>query len=85
MIEAAAWAKPILSGPSLFNFATVSQMLIDADAMQVVATPADLAQAVGSLQRDLAAAEAMGQRALQVAEANRGALDRLLALIDKAC
>jgi 3-deoxy-D-manno-octulosonic-acid transferase len=81
MIEPAAWGKPILSGPSLFNFAEVSRLLIEAQGMQVVDNPAQLAESVVQLIGNTDQQQAMGQKALAVADANRGALDRLLAII----
>lgn len=81
MIEPAAWGKPVLSGPSLFNFAEVSRLLLSAGGMQVVATPQALSAAVAALLQDPASAARMGAAALAVAEANRGALARLLAQV----
>lgn len=82
LIEPAAWAKPIFCGPSLFNFAEVSRLLKEAAGLEVVDTPADLAAAVTQLLASADRAERMGVAAQQVAEANRGALDRLLTVID---
>lgn len=81
LIEPAAWAKPIFCGPSLFNFAEVSRLLQAASGLQVVETPSALATAVAGLLASPWHAQQMGQAAQAVAEANRGALDRLLAVI----
>lgn len=81
-IEPAAWAKPIVSGPSLFNFSEVSRLLIDAGALEVVSSPAQLVAVVGGLLAAPEQAQAMGVAAKQVAEANRGALERLLSEVD---
>jgi 3-deoxy-D-manno-octulosonic-acid transferase len=83
MIEPAAWGKPIFTGPSLFNFAEVSRLLIEAGGMGVVETPEDLADEVCRLIENPDQARAMGEKALAVADANRGALDRLLGIIDQ--
>lgn len=82
LIEPAAWAKPIFCGPSLFNFAEVSRLLQAASGLKIVETPTDLAVAVAQLLASEARAEHMGNAAQQVAEANRGALGRLLTVID---
>lgn len=81
LIEPAAWAKPIFCGPSLFNFAEVSRLLQAASGLQIVDTPADLAAGVAVLLATPERAQQMGFAAQQVAEANRGALERLLAVI----
>lgn len=81
MIEPAAWGKPVLTGPSLFNFAEVSRLLLVAGAMRVVATPEALTQQVSDLLQHPETAGHMGAAAQQVAEANRGALNRLLLLL----
>lgn len=81
-IEPAAWAKPILSGPSLFNFAEVSRMLTEVDGLQVVETPSQLAEEVSKLLNDPQLAETRGVAAKQVADENRGALERLLSVIE---
>lgn len=83
LIEPAAWAKPIFCGPSLFNFAEVSRLLKASAGLKVVETPTDLAVAVDQLLASEMRSERMGEAARQVAEANRGALERLLAVIDK--
>ncbi|BFM14006.1 lipid IV(A) 3-deoxy-D-manno-octulosonic acid transferase [Maricurvus nonylphenolicus] len=83
MIEPAAWGKPVFTGPSLFNFAEVSRLLIEAEGMGVVDTPEALASEVCRLIENPDQAKAMGENALAVADANRGALDRLLAIIDQ--
>lgn len=83
MIEPAAWAKPIISGPHVFNFTEVARLLETAGAM-VFASDADhLATTVVRILSDSALSEQQGQAALSVANANRGALARLLALIDR--
>lgn len=83
MIEPAHWGLPILSGPSLYNFAEASRLLRQADAMNVVADQEELAQRLIKLSTDPELRRVMGERAMSVAESNRGALDKLLALIEK--
>lgn len=83
MIEPAHWGLPILSGPSLYNFAEASRLLQQAEAMNVVANQEELAERLIKLSTDPELRQAMGARAMSVAESNRGALDKLLALIEK--
>lgn len=83
LIEPAAWAKPIFCGPSLYNFAEVSRLLKESSGLKVVETPTDLAVAVDQLLGSELRSDNMGEAAKQVAEANRGALQSLLNVIDK--
>ena len=84
MIEPAAWGKPTLSGLSVFNFAEVSRLLAEAGGLSLVENAAALAEAVITLIKNPEQAQQMGRQAQQVAEANRGALDRLLVVIDNS-
>ncbi len=84
MIEPAAWGKPTLSGLSVFNFAEVSRLLAEAGGLSLVEDAAALAEAVIALIKNPEQAQQMGRQAQQVAEANRGALDRLLVVIDNS-
>ncbi|UTA49694.1 lipid IV(A) 3-deoxy-D-manno-octulosonic acid transferase [Simiduia sp. 21SJ11W-1] len=83
MIEPAAWARPVLCGPHLFNFAEVSRLMIDAGGLQTVSDADAMAEAVVALAGSEAHRARMGLAAQAVAEANRGALARLLAEIDQ--
>ena len=84
MIEPAAWGKPTLSGLSVFNFAEVSRLLAEAGGLSLVGDAAALAESVIVLMKNPEQAQQMGLSAQQVAEANRGALERLLAVIDNS-
>ncbi len=81
-IEPAAWAKPVLSGSSLFNFSEVSRLLIEARALEIVETPELLSTSALRLLEDPSLMVKMGQSGKRVAEENRGALERLLSVID---
>ena len=84
MIEPAAWGKPTLSGLSVFNFAEVSRLLAEAGGLSLVEDAAALADATIELIENPEQALQMGQQAQRVAEANRGALERLLTVIDNS-
>jgi 3-deoxy-D-manno-octulosonic-acid transferase len=84
MIEPAAWGKPTLSGLSVFNFAEVSRLLAEAGGLILVEDADVLAETVIGLLEDPDQAQQMGQQAQSVAEANRGALDKLLRVIDNS-
>ena len=83
LIEPAAWALPIITGPALYNFAEVSSLLDDAGALSIANNSDELATAVIALLRSPARRAEMGLAAQRVATQNRGALARLLTLIDK--
>jgi len=81
LIEPAAWQLPIITGEHLFNFSEVSHLLKTADALLIVNGATTLAAAVIELLQDTVSRHAMGQRAQQVAESNRGALQRLIQVV----
>lgn len=81
LVEAAAWGLPLLSGPSQFNFAEVSKLLSDAGALKTVGNAGELAQAVIELLDLDELRSARGHAAREVAEANRGALEKTLSLV----
>lgn len=79
LLEPAAWAIPVLSGPSLFNFAEASSLLLAAGGLQLCDSPEEIVQAVSALLENKARGQEMGAAALAVVAENRGALERLLA------
>ncbi len=79
MLEPAALGKPVLFGPHRFNFAEISQLLIDQGAAEEIANADELAQTVIQLFGNSERRQQMGQQGLRVVEQNRGALERLLA------
>lgn len=83
LIEPAAWSLPVLSGPNLHNFAEVEQLLTDANALLIARDSQELSLQVLALLDDGSRRLEMGRAAKQVAEANRGALARLLDLIER--
>jgi len=81
LLEPAALALPVLTGPHVFNFRQITDLLVQAEGARVVADSAELAAALTALWADEALRRRMGQRARAVVDANRGALERCLALI----
>jgi len=76
-IEPAIWGLPIITGPSLFNFAEVSRLLIEAKALVIINSANNLASKLNEL-LNTDKGSAMGKGAQDVARQNQGALDRLL-------
>lgn len=82
LIEAAALGKPVLLGPSVFNFQEAAELAMSAGAAMQVADAEQLAEAAAALLQDAARARAMGQAGEAFARAHRGAVDRLFALLE---
>ena len=78
LLEPAALAKPVLSGPHLFNFLEIAAMLREAGALEEVEDAQGLALAVQRLFELPQDAQRMAQAGLNVMQANQGALQRLL-------
>lgn len=84
LIEAAAWGKPIISGPHLHNFAEISRLLTEKDALLISRNAAQLQEQLQHLLSDPAEIVRYGLQAQRVALQNRGALARLLTVIEDA-
>jgi 3-deoxy-D-manno-octulosonic-acid transferase len=83
LLEPAALALPVLSGPAQFNSPEVARALGRAGALTLVHDAAELALVLARLLADPAARARQGQAAGAAIEANRGAIERLLRLIDR--
>lgn len=84
LMEPAAWGLPMLSGSQLFNFAEASRLLRDAGGLFVSDDPEQLAGQLVTWLKDEKARRQAGEQARRVADANGGALDRLLVLVTEA-
>ena len=82
MIEASALGKAVVFGPHLFNFQEISTQLLEADAARIVHDSDALAGAISELLGDANLRHQLGQNGRQFIESNRGALQRLIALIE---
>jgi 3-deoxy-D-manno-octulosonic-acid transferase len=82
LLEPAALGIPVLIGPHNFNAVDIAELLIDDGSAQVVQTPDEIAERVIELFGDKAERERRGGAGRQVLEDNRGALRRLLELIE---
>ena len=81
MLEAAATSKPILFGPSVFNFEQIAQLLLEKDAAIQVDDADDLMKTISSLLLDDPKRRKLGENAKNLLEKHRGAIDRLMKLI----
>ncbi|MFV8818975.1 lipid IV(A) 3-deoxy-D-manno-octulosonic acid transferase [Haliea sp. E17] len=80
-LEAAAWGVPLLCGPHMFNFSEITRLLLAGGGMQQLAGGAELAPCVRGLLQDSVRCQAMGSAALAVVAANRGARERIVAMV----
>jgi len=83
LLEPASLGLPVLTGPHMFNFAEIHRLLQQADASIEVSNPKQLAQQVINLLNNPQRLKQMGENGLRLVQQNRGALDRVLALLER--
>jgi len=81
MLEAAAASKPILFGPSVFNFEKIAHLFLKKDAAIQVGDADDLMKTISALLLNDTKRQKLGENAKNSFEKNRGATDRLMKLI----
>lgn len=84
MIEAAAAGCPALFGPHTWNFLEAAEQAVARGAARRVADGAELRAALLELRQDPAARQAMAAAGLAFTAANRGAVEKVLALVRAA-
>jgi len=77
-LEPAALAKPVLMGPSVYNFSDISEHLLNANGLCHVKSANALATTINQLLSDDSARLTMGHNAQQLVKDNQGTLTRLL-------
>ena len=82
LIEPAALGVPVLTGPHTFNSEEIARLLIARGAVEVVRDAAELGTRVSQLLADPQARARIGAVASASVDSNRGALEKLLALIE---
>jgi 3-deoxy-D-manno-octulosonic-acid transferase len=83
VLEPAALGKPVVFGPHMFNFAAISELLLAQEAAYKVANGEELARVMGTWLADASERSRIGENGRAVVEKNRGAMERLLALIEE--
>jgi 3-deoxy-D-manno-octulosonic-acid transferase len=83
LLEPAALGLPVLAGPQQFNSPDIARILAEGGALTTVHGVADLAAALARLLGDPQQRARQGARARAAVEANRGAIGRLLSLVDQ--
>jgi 3-deoxy-D-manno-octulosonic-acid transferase len=81
LIEVCAQGKPVLMGPSTFNFADASRLAIEAGAMLQVGDAAELMSMAKALLQDDARRKKMSGAALSFAGAHAGATEKTMGLV----
>lgn len=82
LLEAAASGVPVAIGPHHFNFATMTELLCTEEGAMEVADTEALARLMISWLSDATERARIGENGRRIVEANRGALDRLMTLIE---
>src|SRR6185503_8426208 len=81
LIEACAAGKPVLIGPSMYNFEEAAGEALRAGAARRVRDARELVLEAGKLLQDRVAARRMGEAGRAFCAAHRGALERILEII----
>jgi 3-deoxy-D-manno-octulosonic-acid transferase len=82
LLEPAVLGRPIVVGPHNFNAPDIAQLMVDRGAARQVGSSEQLAAAILELAANSSLREQMGTRGSAIVAENRGALDRVLELID---
>ncbi|HSS64263.1 MAG TPA: glycosyltransferase, partial [Gammaproteobacteria bacterium] len=82
MLEPAALGIPVIVGPHVFNFQHISERLLELGIARQVSGPAELAASVSELLSDANQRHNVGQAAKRFVEENRGARDKVVAMVD---
>ena len=82
LLEPAALGVPILTGPHNFNNVEVARLLIGRGAAEVVHNCGELGTRVSALLADAGARARMGAQGRAAVEGNRGALAKLMTLLE---
>jgi len=81
VLEPAALGLPVLFGPHVFNFADISRRLLEAGGARTVGDSDSLGRAVIDYLHDADLRHTTGAKGRAFVESNRGAGDRVLAMI----
>lgn len=78
LLEPAALQKPLLNGPSYFNFSDITKQLLDVGAVRICQDSKMVAKNVIELLNDESQRKTMGSNAYQVVQLNQGAVARTI-------
>jgi 3-deoxy-D-manno-octulosonic-acid transferase len=81
-LEPAAFSKPIIFGQYMSNFVHISQMLVDSGGAVQVENTNSLYETIAKILSDSEKAHNMGRKAFKVFNANKGAVEKTLKVIE---
>ena len=84
LIEACALGKPVIMGPSTYNFSEATRLARDAGAMLQVRDATEAMRTAQRLLRDEPSRKTMSDAGLKLVATNRGATEKTIALIQLA-
>lgn len=84
LIEACALGKPVIMGPSTYNFSEATRLARDAGAMLQVRDATEAMRTAQRLLRDEPSRKTMSDAGLKLVAANRGATEKTIALVQLA-
>ena len=82
LLEPAALGLPVISGTYVYNAQDIADMFVSLGACRMVADAKELAVAVEELIADPQRAQESGMKGFDIVQRNRGALKRLLGLLE---
>ena len=82
LLEPASLNTPVIAGPILYGVEEIANMLQTIDAMEIIHNSEELSQIVCQLFLDSDRREKMAKAARKVVDKNKGALEKLLKLIN---
>lgn len=82
LLEPAAVGVPVITGPNLQNFSEVAEMLREAGALKEVQQTDELPALLQQLWQDKSSCQTLITAAQQVVEANKGAMQKQLTLVE---
>jgi len=82
LLEPAAQALPIITGPHLFNAQDIADMFVEMNACRIVNDTDELVAAIADFLTNPDTASEMGKNSRELLERNKGALARLLVLVE---
>ena len=83
MLEAAAQGVPVVFGPHVFNFTAIARLLQEKGAAVMVEDQDGLTRVVADWLGDASERSRIGENGRRVVEENRGALERLAAMVER--
>ncbi|MFL6578609.1 MAG: lipid IV(A) 3-deoxy-D-manno-octulosonic acid transferase [Povalibacter sp.] len=83
LLEPAALGIPVLTGPHNFNAPDIAARLFESGAALELTSAAELSRTLISLAREPERRAQMGRAALDAIQRNRGALERVLAIVNR--